>query len=144
MMKCLKPFQKPVQTTFVMLVFPVYIQHLLTLPSKRKFMKYKICLLLIGVFFSITNLYSQSTYFIKYKNTVSLQDIDKKVLQQKISPAGKDLQIEHEIKSVNYLAKGLGRENELLSRIVKVSFDKSVSATSIYELQSLDENIEYV
>jgi subtilisin family serine protease len=107
-------------------------------------MKFKIWLLLTGVLISIPHLYSQNIYFIKYKIDVSLQEIDNKISTQKIMPAGINAPVETEINKLDYLAKGLGRESEVLSRIIKVSFDKSVSENNIYTLQNLDPSIEYI
>ena len=107
-------------------------------------MKYKIWSILIGVLLTISNLHSQSNYFIKYKNSVAIQEIDYKVTQQKLIPVGINSPLDTKLISVNYLAKGLGRDDEILSRIIKVSFDKSVLATDIYSLKDNDPAIEYI
>ena len=107
-------------------------------------MKCKFLFILIGVLLTISNLYSQSNYFIKYKNSVAIQEIDYKVTQQKLIPVGINSPIDSKLISVNYLAKGLGRDDEILSRIIKVSFDKSVPETNIYSLKDIDPAIEYI
>lgn len=107
-------------------------------------MKYKFWFILIGVFLTISNLHSQSTYFIKYKNSVAIQEIDYKVTQQKLMPSGINSPLDAELKSVNYLAKGLGKEDEVLSRIIKVNFNKSVLISNIYSLKKIDPAIEYI
>ncbi len=107
-------------------------------------MKYKIWLILIGVLLTISNLHSHNTYFIKYKSSVSNQEIVNKVTQQKLMPAGINSPLDTELISVNYLAKGLGGEDEILSRIIKVSFDKAVLETNIYGLKEIDPAIEYI
>ncbi|MCH7964851.1 MAG: S8 family serine peptidase [Bacteroidetes bacterium] len=107
-------------------------------------MKYKFWFILIGVFLTMSNLHSQNTYFIKYKNSVAIQEIDYKITQQKLMPSGINSPLDTELTSINYLAKGLGREIEILSRIIKVSFDKSVLETNINGLKEIDPAIEYI
>jgi subtilisin family serine protease len=107
-------------------------------------MKCKFWFILIGVLLTISNLYSQNTYFIKYKNSVAVQEIDYKVTEQKVIPSGFNSPLEREILSVNYLAKSLGREDEILSRIIKVSFENSVLETNILSLKEIDPSIEYI
>jgi len=107
-------------------------------------MKCKTWFIVIGVLLTISNLYSQNTYFIKYNSSVAIQEIDNKVTEQKLMPYGINSPIDAELISVNYLAKGLARENEILSRIIKVSFDKSVLETSINNLKVIDPAIEYI
>ncbi|MFC2103130.1 S8 family serine peptidase [Bacteroidota bacterium] len=107
-------------------------------------MKFKICLILFVIIISIPNLYSQNNYFIKYRNNVSTQEIDSKISTQIITPDGLNNPLEAQINKVDYLAKGLGREDEVLSRIVKVSFENSVNESSVFALQNLDPSIEYI
>jgi len=107
-------------------------------------MNYKKFLIIVGVIISIPNIYSQNNYFIKYRSNVSLQEIDSKISTQKITQDGLSNPLETDIDKIDYLAKGLGRESDILSRIIKVSFGKSVSESSIYELQNLDPSIEYI
>ncbi|MGB5848812.1 MAG: S8 family peptidase, partial [Ignavibacteriaceae bacterium] len=107
-------------------------------------MKYNFWFILIGVLLTISNLYSQSTYFIKYKNSVAIQEMDYKVTQQKLIPSGINSPLDKELISVDYLAKGLAREDEILSRIIKVSFEKSVLEANINNLKVSDPEIEYI
>ncbi|MFB3057650.1 MAG: hypothetical protein ACE1ZQ_10880, partial [Ignavibacteriaceae bacterium] len=107
-------------------------------------MKYKFWFILIGVLLAVSNFHPQSTYFIKYKNSVAIQEIDNKITQQKLMPPGINSSLDTELLSVNYLAKGLGRDDDILSRIIKVSFDKSVLETNIYGLKEIDPAIEYI
>jgi len=107
-------------------------------------MKCKIWFIATGVLLTISNLYSQNTYFIKYNSSVAIQEIDNKVTEQKLMPSGINSPLDAELISVNYLAKGLAREDEILSRIIKVSFDKSVLETSINNLKVIDPAIEYI
>jgi subtilisin family serine protease len=87
---------------------------------------------------------SQNTYFIKYKENISFTEIEQKVQQNKFIPAGVQLQIQAELKSVDYLAKGLAKSNEVLGRIVKVTFMDDVDEGAFLQLQNLDATIDYV
>jgi subtilisin family serine protease len=107
-------------------------------------MKYKFWLILISILLNVSYLYSQNTYFIKYKSSVSVQQIDEKVAEQKLRPGIVNSPLEADIKEVNYLAKGLGKVDDLLSRIIKVSFKEEVRESSIYGLKDLDPSIEYI
>ena len=87
---------------------------------------------------------AQTTYFIKYKENVPLSDIEQKVQQDQFIPAGSQLQIEAELKSVDYLAKGIAKSNDVLGRIIKITFVDDVDEGTFLQLQSMDDNIEYI
>ncbi len=87
---------------------------------------------------------AQTTYFIKYKEDVSFSSIEQKVQQDQFVPQGVPFQLQSDVRSVNYLAKGLARSNEILGRIIKVTFTNDVDEGAFLQLQSLDQNIEYV
>ncbi|MCH9030219.1 MAG: S8 family serine peptidase, partial [Bacteroidetes bacterium] len=107
-------------------------------------MRFNFRLILIGIILSASNLFSQNTFFIKYKKIVTKQEIYEKITQQKLVPSSTNSQLNTKIKSVTHLAKGLGSGDEILSKIIKVSFDKSVSETNIYGLKDIDPSIEYI
>jgi len=101
---------------------------------------YLIILLIIN-----SNLHlAQTTYFIKYKENVPFSDIEQKVQQDQFIPAGSPFQIPAELRSVDYLAKGIAKSNDVLGRIIKITFVDDVDEGAFLQLQSLDENIEYV
>ncbi|MCH7770180.1 MAG: S8 family serine peptidase [Bacteroidetes bacterium] len=107
-------------------------------------MRFNFRLILIGIILSASNLFSQHTFFIKYKKIVTKQEIYEKITQQKLVPSSTNSQLNTKIKSVTHLAKGLGSGDKILSKIIKVSFDKSVSETNIYGLKDIDPSIEYI
>ena len=107
-------------------------------------MKFSVLLILSFLIFFIPNIYCQNTYFIKYKSSVSKEQINQKINGQKLLDTDTGLSKKGNIKSINYLAKGLGNNDEILSRIVKVTFDNTVSESSILELQNSDSSIEYI
>jgi subtilisin family serine protease len=87
---------------------------------------------------------AQTTYFIKYKENVPLADIEEKVQQDHFIPAGTPFQLQAELKSVDYLAKGIVKSNNVLGRIIKITFTDDVNEGAFLQLQSLDDNIEYI
>jgi subtilisin family serine protease len=107
-------------------------------------MRFNFRLILIGIILSASNLFSQNTFFIKYKRIVTNQEIYEKITQQKLISSTSNLPLNKNIKSVTHLAKGLGSGDEILSKIIKVSFEKSVSETNIYGLKNIDPTIEYI
>lgn len=100
-------------------------------------------LVLFTILITATFSFSQTTYFIKYKDNVSIEEVDRKVAEQKFSD-----QITNRLLSIPefdlaYLAKGIGRGDEVLGRIVKVTFDQDYSESNFSSLISDDPTIEY-
>ncbi len=87
---------------------------------------------------------AQTTYFIKYKENVSFSEIEQKVQQDQFVPQGVLFKFKLMLRSVDYLAKGIAKSNEVLGRIIKVTFTNDVDEGTFLQLQSLDQNIEYV
>jgi len=107
-------------------------------------MRFNFRVILIWIILSVSNLFPQNTFFIKYKEIVSKQEIYEKITQQKLISSASNLPLNKKIKSVTHLAKGLGSGDEILSKIIKISFDKSVSEKNIYGLKDIDPTIEYI
>jgi subtilisin family serine protease len=107
-------------------------------------MKFSVRILIFFTILFISNLYCQNTYFIKYKSSVSQKEINRKINVQKLSDSNVSLAKMNGVKSLNYLAKGLGKSDETLSRILKVTFDDSVPEGSILGMQNSDPSIEYI
>ena len=107
-------------------------------------MNYKTGLTFILSFLVSSLLFPQSTYFIKYKDYVSKQEIESKVQSQQYLPSGKSFSFSNLSPKVNYLAKGIAKQNEVLGRIIKVTFDKTVDESSFLALQNEDPSIEYI
>ncbi len=105
-----------------------------------RFKQFSIILLLLAC----SQLSAQTTYFIKYKENVSSSAIEQKVQQDQFVPQGVPFQIQSDVRSVDYLAKGIAKSNELLGRIIKITFVDDVDEVAFLQLQSLDQNIEYV
>jgi subtilisin family serine protease len=107
-------------------------------------MRYNLFSLIILLIINSSFMSAQTTYFIKYKENVSLSEIEQKVQQDEFIPAGVQLRLQAETKSVDHLAKGIAKSNEVLGRIVKITFTDDVDEGAVLQLQSLDENIEYI
>lgn len=106
-------------------------------------MKFNSLVLLFTI--SISSLtFAQSTYFIKYKDNVSITEVDRKVTEQSISNSVGLRNSSLPEFDVNYLAKGLGRGDEVLGRIIKVHFSAEVDEQNITSILSLDPDIEYI
>ncbi|GIK60911.1 MAG: S8 family serine peptidase [Ignavibacteriota bacterium] len=87
---------------------------------------------------------AQSTYFIKYKSDVSLAEVEQKVQQDQFVPAGIQLRLQSETKSVDHLAKGIAKADEVIGRIIKITFTDDVDESQFLQLKNLDPTIEYV
>jgi subtilisin family serine protease len=107
-------------------------------------MRYNLFSLIILLLINSNFLSAQTTYFIKYKENVSLSDIEQKVQQDQFIPSGSPFQIQADLKSVDYLAKGIARSNDVLGRIIKITFVDDVDEGAFLQLKNLDEDIEYV
>ena len=105
-------------------------------------MKYKLILFLL-IITSQFNV-AQTTYFIKYKENVPLDDIEQKVKDDQFIPSGVQFKIQAELKSVEYLAKGLAKDDVVLGRIVKIQFKTNVNESIIDQLMNIDPTIEYI
>lgn len=105
----------------------------------------KFSFLLIVFFLVKANIiYSQKTYFIKYKNNVSTQMIEQRVNQQKISSVISDRPISMPEFKLNFFSDRLGIFDDNLSRIVKITFAENIDEHSFHFIISSDPDIEYV
>lgn len=86
----------------------------------------------------------QSTYFIKYNNTVPISVVESNVSAQQFSRAIGDSPVALPEFSLDYLAKGMGRGDGILGRIVKINFVEDVDYSNLSSLLSSDTDIEYV
>lgn len=99
---------------------------------------------LISVLYTSTLTFSQTTFFIKYKENVPVTEVDRKVNEQVISNSVSLRNSSLPEFDINYLAKGLGRGDEVLGRIVKIHFDADVDEQYLNSLISIDPDIEYI
>lgn len=105
-------------------------------------MKFKLVLSIL-LFFNLS-LYSQTTFFIKYKSNVPLTAIEQKISENKISNTLENRPISLPRFDINYLAKGLAKGDEILGRIVKIHFNEKVEENYLTNLINQDPDIEYI
>lgn len=98
---------------------------------------------IVTLILTISN-FAQTTYFIKYKNSISLAAVDQKISEQKISNVLTNRPVSLPSFNITYLAKGLGRGDEVLGRIVKVQFSDNVDEANFNSILSSDTEIEYI
>lgn len=107
-------------------------------------MNYKTGIPFLLTFIFSSLLFPQSTFFIKYKNIVPKQEIESKVQTQQFLPQGKSFSFSNLSPKVNYLAKGIAKQDEVLGRIIKVTYNKHVEESTFLALQNDDPDIEYI
>ena len=88
-------------------------------------MKYNVFFILFWLLFSFSNLYSQSTYFIKYKDSVPKSEIESKVAFDSFVPSNVDFRVNSPVSSVDHLAKGIAKDDDIIGRIIKISFSNN-------------------
>ncbi len=94
-------------------------------------------------FVTATFSFSQTTYFIKYKNSVPIEEVHRKISEKRFSRQLVNRGTSLPEFDLNYLAKGLGRGDEVLGRIVKVTFDDQISESVFSTVITGDDEIEY-
>jgi subtilisin family serine protease len=107
-------------------------------------MNFKLRFLLFLFILTSINIQSQTTYFIKYKNSVPISSVDLKVTEQRFSEVVNDRPVSLPEFNVNYLAKGLGRGDDVLGRIVKIQFSENMDEANFSSMLSSDSEIEYI
>ncbi len=107
-------------------------------------MSYKLSILFFFLFF-IPNLKSQTTYFIKYKDNVDKTEVEAKVISKQIFSSNGGLnKVSSNNYSVGFFAKGLGKVDDRLSKIIKITFNNEADAQNFLSLAQNDNSIEYV
>ncbi len=107
-------------------------------------MKFNQFLILASLILLTIPSFAQTTYFIKYKSNVPIDIVESKISDQIISNSIGDRPVSLPSYNVDYLAKGLGRGDEVLGRIVKVNFSENVDEANFTSMLSSDNDIEYI
>jgi subtilisin family serine protease len=107
-------------------------------------MKFNWVILLATVLLLTITLNAQKTYFIKYKSSVPIDVVELNISQQKLSNKLGDAPLALPSYNINYLAKGMGRGDEVLGRIVKIQFAQDVDAANFNSIIINDPDIEYI
>ncbi len=102
-------------------------------------------LFLIHIFFFTSILEAQpQTLFIKYKETVSKTEVRERISSKEILTASKNTFLKTESVQAEYFGKGLAKDIDPLSRIIKLTFNSTQQAESFFSLALTDPQIEYV
>jgi len=98
-----------------------------------------------GAFFLLSiSSYSQVTVFIKYDNTISRSSINEKIQSKNFLSSAPIGALKKTSVTAGYFARDLGKDDPNLSRIVKITFNDSVSAQSFINQAKNDPTIDYV
>jgi subtilisin family serine protease len=106
-------------------------------------MNYRFLFILSLSLYSI-NVYSQQTYFIKYKDYISKSAVADKISKKQIINSSSTTSLQSTNFKVEYFAKSFGKNIESLSRIVKVTFNNTLDNSSILQTAGSDPDIEYI
>jgi len=106
-------------------------------------MKFRFSLILLLNFFLVTSSFSQITYFIKYKNSVSNSLINQMVKGNSITTVG-NIQMKKAGYMVQHFARNLGALSPDLSRILKITFPDQSSANIFLSQIQNDASVDYV
>ncbi len=103
-------------------------------------MKYK--LIVCFLIFNIAS-FSQNTFFIKYKSSVTKEEVASKLVTREIISSADNLFSKEQIK-VYPFAKGIAKENEIFGRIIKVTFPEALPSSQIIQVVSIDPEVDYI
>ena len=106
-------------------------------------MSYRIFFVLFYLFFSIP-LFSQQSYFIKYRNNLSKSEIADKLVSKQLLHTSLMKSFSGNNFKAQYFARNFGSDIEPLSRIVKVTFNNNVDGSSFFQLAINDSDVEYI
>jgi subtilisin family serine protease len=106
-------------------------------------MSYRI-LITLSLFLCSINVFSQQTYFIKYKDNISRSAIEDKISTKQIVKNNSLAKAQNINYKVDHFAKRFGKNIESLSRIVKVTFNNNQDNSSIMQMAAVDPDIEYI
>src|ERR1039457_4761438 len=101
-------------------------------------------LIILPLFLYSINIFSQQTYFIKYKDNVTKSAVADKISTKQIihnNSLAKALNVNYK---VGYFAKSFGKNIESLSRIIKVTFNNNQDSSFIKQMAADDPDIEYI
>ncbi|MEO8233767.1 MAG: S8 family peptidase, partial [Ignavibacteriota bacterium] len=107
-------------------------------------MKFNPVFVITALLFITIPTLAQTTYFIKYKSNVPIDVVESNISQKILSNHLGDAPLALPEFNVDYLAKGLGRGDEVLGRIVKVQFSENVDPANLNSILSLDPDIEFI
>ena len=87
---------------------------------------------------------AQSKFFIKYKSDVSKVTIEQKLNTHQVIPQSQNALYKPIAYTAGYFAKGLGKDDEILSKVIKITFQTDVDLETVKNMLSADSDIEFV
>ena len=100
---------------------------------------------LLILFLFLTSLLSaQTSYFVKYKESLPISEVHQKVEQRRLLPEGDQPLMMPAATDVRFFARGMAREIPGLQRILFTTFASELSASDITRLLNADPAIEYI
>ncbi len=106
-------------------------------------MSYRAYFILFLFFFSIS-IFSQQSYFIKYKENISRSEIVSKIASKELLTNSLMKSVKANNFKVQLFARNFGNNIEPLSRIIKVTFANNIDNNSFLQQAASDPNIEYI
>ena len=104
-------------------------------------MRYKLFVIFALYISSVS--FSQTSLFIKYKSNVSFEVVNQKVQSDKVLKDDETIRTLNVSIKVNHLAKGIIKNDEVLSRIIKVDFENESALQTYKSILSADPDVEY-
>ncbi len=105
-------------------------------------MKFKFLMILLFLSFYVSS-FGQSTIFIKYKESISKEQIEYKINEKQFTSIAQRNLLSLPEYRMNYLSNGLAKDIEPLSRIVKIQFREQIDTENLISLLQTDNEIEY-
>ena len=106
-------------------------------------MSYRTFFILVLFIFSI-NVFAQQSYFIKYKDNISKNDIAGRIASKQLLHSALMKSSQSNNLKAQLFARNFGKNIESLSRIIKVTFDNNSDNSSFLQMAASDPDIEYI
>ncbi len=107
-------------------------------------MSYKAYAIVLCISLSCSFTKAQTTYFIKYNNWVSRTQISQKISTGRFLSAASPIVLNKSAITAGYFANNLGKSDQNLSRIVKITFPSTAAAENFLQIAKTDPSIQYI
>ncbi len=106
-------------------------------------MKFNLIIFINLFFLCLIESFSQQTIFIKYNNTVSISEIERKINHNEFTKVASRNLLNLPDYRIGFFANGLAKNIESLNRIVKVEFTANINSDALISLLHSDSEIEF-
>lgn len=106
-------------------------------------MKYSLIVLFSVLLFTAAN-FAQSTYFIKYKDSVSEENISAKISGRQILPSIESFSVTNDQINARFFGNGIARGEDIIGKLVTITVPQSLTADDLLTIESYDADIEYI